>query len=138
MRDFPQELRDAAARMRDAVNRHVVPDPFGLHDREIVWIAVKLEDGTSNGVGYESRKAAVKDTRNLARGWFFVRVGAEGMGERESLIVLQQARQAFRAGVVFAEEAPVTPQLSELLLPYIPRTLHNLGGIIIPPDRRTR
>lgn len=132
MRDFPQELRDAAARMRDAVNRHVVQDPFGLHDREIVWIAVKLEDGTSNGVAYESRKDAVKDTRNLARGWFFIRVGAEGMGERESLIVLQQARQAFTRGIIFAEEAPVTPQLTELLLPYIPNTLHMLGGLILP------
>jgi hypothetical protein len=135
MRDFPAELRDAAARMRDAVNAHLSTK---VEDRRIVWCAIFLEDGRSDGVAYESRKEAAHHTRNRPGGVFYVRAGAEGMGERESLIVLQQARQSFRRGVVFAEEAPITPQLSELLLPFIPNTLHTLGGIIRPQTRRTR
>src|SRR4051812_25494453 len=129
-RSLPQELIDAASRMRDAVNLEVVAaEALGI--RVIKWLAIKLEDGRSNGEVYESRKDAVRHTQNLSDGWFYTRVGAETMGEREAIIVLQQARQAFSKGVVFADEAPITPHLTELLTPYIPRTIHNLG-IILP------
>lgn len=127
MDSFPQELLDAAARMRDAINLHVVAGTLGVRDRELQWVAIKLEDGRSDGEVYASRKDAVRHTMNKSRGWFYAKIGAQTMGERESLIVLQQARQAFKAGIVFAEEDVATPMLSELLQPYIPRTLHLLN-----------
>lgn len=124
---FPQELIDAANRMRDAVNLHVVAGTLGVRERHLQWIAIKLEDGRSDGTVYESRKDAVKHTALKSRGWFYVKIGADSMGEREAIIVLQQARQAFAQGVIFAEEDPITPHLSELLKPYIPNTLRKLN-----------
>ena len=126
MSELPQELLDSAARMRDAINIHVVAGALGVRDRNLCWVAIKLEDGRSDGNLYESRKDAVIHTRNKGAGYFYALVKADTMGERESIIVLQQARQAYSKGVVFAEEQVVTPMLSELLLPFIPRTIHAL------------
>src|ERR1700750_2124067 len=93
--ELPQELLDAAARMRDAINLHVVAGALGVRERHLQWVAINLDDGRSDGTVYESRKDAVLHTQNKSRGWFYAKVGAESMGERESIIVLQQARQAF-------------------------------------------
>lgn len=125
--EFPQELLDAAQRMRDAVNLHVMAGAFGIRDRHQCWVAIRLEDGRDDGNLYESRRDAVRHTQNKSRGWFYVKIGADTMGEREALIVLQQARQAFATGHIFAEEEVVTPMLTELMLPYIPNTLEKLG-----------
>lgn len=126
--EFPQELVDAANRMRDAVNLHVVAGTLGIRERHLQWLAIRLEDGRSDGEVYETRKDAVRHTMNKSKGWFYVKVGVDSMGEREAIIVLQQARQAFAKGVVFAEEEVITPMLSELLKPFIPNTIHKLGG----------
>lgn len=134
---FPQELTDAANRMRDAVNLHVVAGALGVRERHLQWLAIRLEDGRSDGTVYESRRDAVRHTMNREKGWFYAKVGAESMGEREAIIVLQMARQAFRNGVVFAEEEPIVPMLSELAAPYIPNTMGKLG-LILPPNRRNR
>lgn len=126
MSELPQELLDAAARMRDAINLHVVAGALGARERRLCWVAIRLEDGRSDGNLYESRKDAVLHTQNKSRGWFYALVGVDSMGERESVIVLQQARQAFAKGVIFAEEQVVTPMLSELMKPFIPKTLYAL------------
>lgn len=128
--EFPQELRDAANRMRDAINLHVVAGALGVRERHLCWLAIRLADGRSDGNLYESRPDAVRHTQNRSEGWFYPKIGADSMGEREAVIVLQMARQAYQRGVVFAEEEPVTPMLTELMLPYIPKTLHTLG--IVP------
>lgn len=126
---FPQELLDAAARMRDAVNLHVVALALGVREREIGWVAIRLDDGRSDGELYETRRDAVRHTQLKSRGWCYLRVGAEIMGERESIITLQMFRQAFARGIIFAEEDVVVPQLPELMRPYIPHTLGKLGII---------
>lgn len=127
--ELPTELLDAANRMRDAVNLHVLTGNLGFRERAACWVAIRLEDGRSDGNLYESRRDAVRHTTNKETGWFYVKVGAESMGEREAIIVLQQARQAFKSGVIFAEEQVITPMLPELLRPYIPNTLEKLGLI---------
>jgi hypothetical protein len=135
---FPQELIDAANRMKDAVNLHVVVSS-AFAERKIGFLAIRLSDGTAHDKGtlYDTRRDAVRHTQNLEPGWFYVKVGAETMSEREAIIVLQMARRAFKKGVVFAEEEPVVPMLTELALPYIPNTIHRLGdGLILP--RRNR
>lgn len=134
---FPQELIDAANRMKDAVNLHVVVSST-FTERRIGYVAIRLSDGNSHNRNtlYDTRQDAVKHTQNKERGWFYVKVGQETMSEREAIIVLQLARQAFKNGVVFAEEEPVIPMLTELALPYIPNTLRNLPGGLILPNRR--
>lgn len=135
---LPQDLIDAAQRMRDAVNLHVLAGTFG--ERRIGYLAIRLSDGRAHqNTLFDSRRDAVRHTQNLEPGWFYVKVGEETMGEREAVIVLQHARQAFAGGVVFAEEEPIVPMLSELSLPYIPNTLSRLpGGLIRPTRRNTR
>lgn len=124
---FPQELIDAANRMRDAVNLHVTVSPL-LGERQPGYLAICLEDGRAfENTLFDTRRDAVRHTQHLNRGWFYVKVGADSMGEREAIIVLQQARQAYENGIVFAEEELITPQLSELMQPFIPRTLGILG-----------
>lgn len=123
---FPQELLDAAARMRDAVNLHVLAGTLGVRERHLTWVAIRLEDGRSDGNLYESRQDAVNHTQNKTRGWAYLKVGADSMGEKESIMVLQMFRRAFSNGVIFAEEEVVVPQLPELMAPFIPRTLKTL------------
>lgn len=134
---LPQETIDAANRMRDAVNLHVVAGVLGARERHLQWLAIKLEDGRSDGTVYESRQDAVNHTANREKGWFYVKVGAETMSEREAIIILQMSRQAFKNGVIFAEEETITPMLNELTAPYIPNTMNKLG-LIIPNRRNTR
>lgn len=137
---FPQELLDAANRMKDAVNLHVVVGT-AFAERQIGYVAIRLSDGTSHDKNtlYDTRRDAVRHTQNEEPGWFYVKVGAESMSERTAIIVLQMARQAFKNGVVFAEEEPIVPMLSELALPYIPNTLGKLSrGIILPHRRNSR
>jgi hypothetical protein len=125
--EFSQELADAAARMRDAVNLHVLGGNIGVRQRHLCWVAIRLSDGRSDGELYESRADAVRHTTNRERGWFYVKVGQSEMPLNEAIIVLQQARQAFRNGIIFAEEQVVTTQLPELMRPFIPNTLSALG-----------
>lgn len=136
---FPQELIDAANRMKDNVNLHIVVSS-AFAERRIGYVAIRLRDGSSHDKNtlYDNRREAVKHTQNEERGWFYVKVGQETMSEREAIIVLQMARQAFKNGVVFAEEEPVVPMLSELALPYIPNTLRKLSRGIILPNRRNQ
>lgn len=126
--EMPQDLLDAASRMRDAVNLHVTMGILGVQTRTIGFLAILLEDGRAvENTLFDSRLDAVKHCRNMTRGIFYVKVGVETMGERESLIVLQMARQAYKRGVIFAEEEPIVPMLSELTKPFIPNTLQKLG-----------
>jgi len=105
---------DAARRMMDAVNLHVMATLEQNRDRP-GYVAIRLEDGRSpDGVVYDSRKDAARhqpDPKN-----FYVKIGKMSMSATEAYTVLRFARMALKSGVVFAEEEPVLPQLSE----YIP------------------
>lgn len=118
--------------MRDAVNLQVVAGSLGVRERHLCWVAIRLEDGRSDGDVYDSRKDAVRHTMNREKGWYYVKVGAQSMSEREAIIVLQMARQAFKKGVVFAEADPIVPMMEEFLRPYIPNTLRILGATHAP------
>lgn len=114
--------------MAEAVNLHVHARlAAGTHDRP-GFVAIRLSDGRSpDGVLYETRPDVFRHHRH-ERALFAVKVGIETMPEREALIVLQTSRMAYRRGVIFSEEEVITPQLSELLSPFIPRTLGALDA----------
>lgn len=126
--DITQEERDAASRMKEAVNLHVsaLSAEGGTRERP-AYVAIRLADGRSpDGVLYDSRRDAAHHNRfndNIC----FIKVGREVMGDRESLIVLQMMRRARKNGVIFSEEEVIVPQLSELMNSFIPRTLRGLG-----------
>lgn len=113
---------DAARRMRDAVNLHVL----ALENEERPappYVAIRLSDGRSpDGIAYPSRREAARAQR--ADPWcFYVKIGRQTMTEKEALILLMYARMAKKRGVVFSEEETVLPQRLELARPFIPRTL---------------
>lgn len=119
-------LLDAARHMCDCVNLHVMARLESGADRP-QFIAVKLDDGKSpdNNTLYDQRQDVFR--HNSARNVMAVKIGVETMPLREAIIVLQQNRLAYSRGVIFSEEEQVTPQLTELLRPFIPNTLRKLN-----------
>lgn len=127
-RPVTQEEKDAAQRLADAVNLHVLAVlAEGTGRDQPGYVAIRLEDGRSpDGVLYDTRRDACHHHRfNAAT--CYVKVGRETMPLNEALIVLQMNRMAFKNGVVFSEEEVITPQLTELMRPFIPRTLRGVG-----------
>ena len=128
-REVTPEERDSASRMKEAVNLHVNALQAEGGERERPgYVAIRLSDGRSpDGVLYDSRRDAARHNKwndNIC----FVKVGREVMGDRESLIYLQMMRMARANGVIFSEEEVIVPQLTELMKPFIPRTLRGLDG----------
>lgn len=121
-----RELTDAANRMRDAVNMHVAARLASGAERP-QFVAISLKDGRSpdSHTLYDRREDVFR--HNHARNIMAVKIGAETMPLREAIIVLQMNRRAYKAGVIFAEEAPVTPHLTELMNSFIPQTLRKLN-----------
>lgn len=124
--DIPQEVIDAAERMRECVNMHVManneigrPSPG--------FIAIDLNDGRSpdNNTLYDTRADATRHNRNNTA-LVFIQVSRSSMPLNEAIIVLQTNRKAKDHGVMFTEEQVVVPHLTELLDGWIPNTLKGL------------
>lgn len=132
-RETTQEERDSAKRMADAVNAHV--HARRASESPAGYVAIRLRDGSDpDRVMYDTR-ADVFRHHPHDRYLFAVKIGMETMSEREAMIVLQMSRMAFRRGVIFADEEVVTPQLTELMQGFIPRTLGALkrpSGLHLP------
>lgn len=123
----PLEAITAAQRLSEAVNLHVHAG-IASGRENAGFVAIRLSDGRSpDGVLYDQRKDVFRHHPH-ERALFAVKVGAETMPLNEAKIVLQMARMAYRRGVVFSEEEVITPQLSELMTPFIPKTLHHVKG----------
>ena len=129
MRDVTQEETDAAKRLAEAVNLHVnALSAEGSGRERPGYVAIRLLDGKpadeSNPL-YDSRADATRHN-TFSPAVCYVKVGRDTMPTSEALIVLQMNRMAYKRGVVFSEEEVIVPQLSELMKPFIPRTLRGL------------
>lgn len=126
-RPVTQEEIDAARYLMDAVNIHVQASRE-LGRETPGYVAVRLSDGKSpTGDLYDNRGDAIRHNLHDAN-LFYVKVGKDTMAFREALLVLQMHRMARKNGVVFANEEVVTPQLTELMRPFLGRTLRGLNG----------
>jgi len=126
-RGFTQEEVDAARYLMDAVNIHVQASRASGRENP-GYVAIRLSDGKSpTGDLYDNRRDAIRHNLHDAN-LFYVKVGKDTMAFREALVVLQMNRMARKNGVVFANEEVVTPQLTELMKPFIGRTLRGLNG----------
>ncbi|MGW2795172.1 hypothetical protein ACWC9H_35345 [Streptomyces sp. NPDC001251] len=106
-----QDEWDAAQRLCDAVNLHVQAQGDAVHGK---YVAIRLSDGRSpDGALYDTRRDAARHQVNDP--WcFYVMLHPGGIGLKEAWVVLSYARQAKKAGVIFAEEEPIVPQRLEL------------------------
>lgn len=114
-----EEEWSAALRLRDAVNLQLQVHGDQAHGR---YIAVKLEDGRSDGNLYDTRRDAAR--HQVDDPWcFYVKVHVGGIQAREAWTVLMYARQAKKAGIVFSEEEVILPQRLELGGAWVDRAL---------------
>jgi hypothetical protein len=123
-----KEEWDASCRMADAINLHVLAQNAQLgngRDRP-GYVAVRLEDGRSDGTLYDTRADATRHQSDP--GTCYVKVGRQTMQPKEAWIVLQMNRQAYASGVVFTEEEVILPHRLELIAGNIPRTFRGVTG----------
>lgn len=85
---------DAAKRMSDAINLHLMADRQGNAGR---WVAIRLSDGGSDGVVYDNVAHAANAQLHY-RQCAYVRISQGGMTPREAEVVLAYHRKVYDAG----------------------------------------
>lgn len=94
-----RELRDAAKRASEAYNLHRVADPHGSVNK---WIVIKLQDGSSDNVLYDTKRDAVRHVSD-ERFYMFVKVGPWPFTEQEAAVWLTTNRKLYEKGVRMAD-----------------------------------
>jgi hypothetical protein len=126
-REVTQEEIDAARYLMDAVNIHVQASRASGREKPGL-VAIRLSDGKSpDGVLYDSWEEAARFT-HYDPNVFFIKVGKDSIPFQAALLQLQMNRMARERGVVLHRTPVVTPQLTELMAPYLPRTLRGIHG----------
>jgi hypothetical protein len=100
-------VSDAARRCADAVSLAAVAGAVGM------WVAVRLEDGRTDGSVYDTREAAIRHQRGLSA-YTPVRVAPGGMQVYEAEALLDYWRKLHQANVRNDDPG--------LLLPLMPLT----------------
>ena len=125
-RPITPEETSSAARMADAVNLHIAAS-LETGRETPGYVAIRMSDGGSpDNTLYDTRRDLFRHHPH-DRHIFAIKVGKDSMPLREAIIVLQMHRMAFSRGVIFREEELVTPHLTELVRPLLPRTIRGLG-----------
>lgn len=63
------------------------------------YMAVRLGDGGSNGVAYDSREAAIADNTNNASRCGYFQIPLERIGPKEAFAILSYYRRAYDSGL---------------------------------------
>lgn len=105
-----QTLYSAAAhRCSDAVNIHLLGQGFAVVGR---WIAVRLEDGRSDGVLYDRKRDAVRHQLHEMQ-CAYIAIPPDGMSPRQAENFLTLNRQLYASGRRLADPDKDT----DLILP---------------------
>lgn len=102
---------DAARRCSDVINLHVAAHKFNAFGK---WAAIRLSDGGSDGVLYDTKADAVRHQLHETQ-CAYVCIPADGMGPREAEIYLEFNRKLYDNGMRLSD--PMTfhlPQTSKL------------------------
>lgn len=97
---------DAVKRIRDTYNLHRVGDPYGSVKK---WIACALQDGSSDGVLYDSKPDAIFHQHHNEEYYTFIRIGPHSMTECEAAVMLNTARRLYDKGLKLSD--PQSPDL---------------------------
>jgi hypothetical protein len=96
----PQDIADvnAAKRLSDIVNNICISQPLDVVLRS--WIAVSLADGSTDGVLYESRRAAVTHQYHETQcAYLCLKEAPHGMPTQDAYVYLKYHRDAYLAGM---------------------------------------
>lgn len=97
-----KEELDTAKRLSDIVNSMVVLYPLDTIINS--WIAVRLSDGGTDGVLYETRADAVRHQAHETQcAYLSLRAAPAGMPINEAHVYLKFHRDAYNAGYVFTD-----------------------------------
>lgn len=91
---------DAARRLADQWNLHRVADPHGSIGK---WFAVRLEDGVSDGVLYDSKVSAIHHQTRIEKYYAFVRMSIATMNYCDAEIYLAIQRRLYDKGFRMAD-----------------------------------
>lgn len=97
------QLRDAGRRAADIINaKYAVYDWSDLQNQ---YMAIRISDGGSDGVLYETFRDAVRHQINEQQCYYvcFRNLGPAGAVAREMSILLDFARKAYAAGIKFVD-----------------------------------
>ena len=97
---MPPLVSDAGRRVSDQYALHRVADPLNSIGK---WFAVRLSDGSSDGVLYDSRRAAVRHQHHDEMYYAFVQIGPWPMSAKDADIFLQVHRRAYMRGLRLAD-----------------------------------
>ena len=95
-----EKYSDAARRASDAYQLHRVTDPHGSIGH---WLAIKLEDGSCDGVLYGSKLAAVKTKEPWERHYGYVQLGPWPFTPKEAETWLAVQRRMYERGLVMTD-----------------------------------
>lgn len=102
---------DAARRISDAVNLHLMADPDGAH---LKWCAFRLSDGTSDGVLYDNPVDAA-DHQLHYKACAYIQIHRSGISPKAASVMLTYYRTVFDNDQV--PPTLVAYQRAKLLLP---------------------
>lgn len=111
----PLGFSDAAKRASDLINLALTADPEGARDR---WMAIRLSDGGSDGVLYDS-VAAAADRQLHYQCCMYVKIPWSGMPPAEAEVMLAYHRRVYDAGnrpPYLDGYVPIVPTARELLV----------------------
>lgn len=91
---------DAGKRVADEYALHRLADEYGHIGK---WFAVRLTDGTSDHVLYESKQSAVQHQHHNEDFYAFIQVGPWGMSARDADAFLAVQRRMYDAGLRMAD-----------------------------------
>lgn len=91
------ELFDAGRRAADAINEHITR--FGWWDIRSKWVAIRLADGTSDGVLYDTKQDAVRHQHDeFLCAYLNLRGVNGGARDTECAIMIKFHRDMYKAG----------------------------------------
>jgi hypothetical protein len=102
---------DAARRISDSVNLHLLADPDGNHKK---WCAFRLSDGTTDGVVYDDPVAAA-DHQLHYKQCAYIQILRGGISAKAASVMLGYYRAVYDAGNV--PPTLVAYQRAKLALP---------------------
>lgn len=111
---------DAANRASDCIRLHILAGKAGM------WAAIRLSDGSSDGVAYPSRGDAIRHQLHETQ-CFYVKVPWDDMPPAHAERLIISARRVYDAGLRFTD--PDDPR--EVINPYTREDLRalNIFGI---------
>lgn len=87
---------DAARRVSDTYRMHRLADPYGTIGQ---WLAFKLEDGTTDGTLYASKRAAMVFQKLPDKYYAFMQIGPWDCTPKDAETFLALHRKMYEAGI---------------------------------------